>query len=56
MMTREKKIGQALLYIALVFMLGGIIGNRFTKVVGDVVAMFGMITCGVLLLLDKEQK
>ena len=57
MMTREKKIGQALLYLALVILIGLIIDNNYIKLGLNVLVIIVVITRGVILISgDKEQK
>jgi len=57
MMTREKKIGQALLYLALVILIGLIIDNNYIKLGVNVLVIIVVITSGVILISgDKEQK
>ena len=56
MMTREKKVGQALLILALLVMITLILDNRYLAMVVNVLVMVVTVVSGIILISgDKEQ-
>gem|GEM_PF-4439748 len=56
MMTREKKVGQALLILALFVMITLILDNRYLAMVVNVLVMVVTVVSGIILISgDKEQ-